>query len=439
MSVKKLRKHGIHIAIFLVIGFSNSPILSLQEFSSVEDAPFFDVKIFNKASTDLHLSHLDLYIKVFYNELQFVKSDDKFKAQFEILVSVFDTTGKFVDSDKIKQELMVSSFEETKSVEEFSLRTVSFDLPPEDYEITVDLQDMEMQKKNRHKRPVSLKNYSTKDILTSDVLFLDFYSGDKDGNITFEPRVSEIKDEDSKLLYVYVELYNIPENDSLLVEYHVLGQDNQIFQSDKYWRRSKGRITQNIFEISTENLPHGGYITKVKFSSGSMSITVEGAFNLYIDGVPLTFKNIEEAIEVLKYIASDEDLKKLKKTPKDQKQEAFIKFWKKHDPTPETAENELRKEYYRRIQFANKKFNRLNKPGWQTDMGWVYVLLGAPDSIERNPFNQDFATSPGRTIKAIVSWTYYQYNKQLVFFDELGFGDFRLENRNSLFDLINKF
>ncbi len=437
MSVKKLTKHRIHLAIFWVLSFSSSPILSLQELSSVVDAPFFDVAIFNKASTDFHLSHFDLYIKVFYNELQFVKSDDKFKAQFEISISVFDTTGKFVNSDKIKQELVVASFEETKSVNEFSLRTVSFDLPPKAYEITVDLQDMETQKKGRHKRSVSLKDYSTKDILTSDILFLDFYSRDKQGKVTFEPRVSETKDEDSKLLYVYVELYNIPENDSLLVEYHVLGQDHQIFQSDKYWIRSRGRITQNIFEISTENLSHGGYIAKVKFSSGSMSITVESAFKLYIDGIPLTFADLEEAIEVLKYIASDEELKKLKNTPKDQKQNAFIKFWKKNDPTPETAENELRKEYYRRIQFANKKFHSLNRSGWKTDMGWVYILIGAPDSIDRNPFNQKFANSPGKTIKAIELWTYYEYNKQLLFLDELGFGNFRLENRNSLFDLIN--
>ncbi|TDI86318.1 MAG: GWxTD domain-containing protein [Caldithrix sp.] len=184
-------------------------------------------------------------------------------------------------------------------------------------------------------------------------------------------------------------------------------------------------------------MPHGRYTTKVDFTAGAVSTTVESAFNMYIDGVPLSFTSLEEAIEVLKYIASEEEFKKLQKSPKAQKQDAFIEFWKKHDPTPETPENEQRREYYRRIQFANKNFHRLNKPGWKTDMGWVYVLLGAPDSIERNPFNQNFANRPGKTIKAIVSWTYYEYNKRFVFLDELGFGDFRLENRNTMFDLIN--
>jgi len=296
---------------------------------------------------------------------------------------------------------------------------------------------METQKKGRHQRSVALRNYSTKDILTSDILLLDFYSRDKHGKVTLEPRVSETKDEDSKLLYVYVELYNIPENDSLLVEYHVLGQDNQIFQSDKYWIRSRGRITQNIFEISSENLPHGRYITKIKFTTGSVSTTVESAFNLYIDGVPLTFTNLEEAIEVLKYIASEKEFKELKNTPQGKKQEAFIKFWKKNDPTPETLENELRKEYYNRVQFANQHFYGAKRAGWKTDMGWVYIVLGAPDSIDRNPFNQRGAFRPGRTVKASELWSYYKFNRQFLFLDELGFGDYRLNNPDTLYEIIN--
>lgn len=437
MSVIQSRKHGIHIAIFLVLSFLSNPSLSLQELASVDDAPLFDVEFFNKASTDLHLSHLDLYIKVFYNELQFVKSGDKFKAQFEISVSVFDTTSKFVDSDKIKQELVVDSFQNTKSPNEFSLRTVSFDLPPKDYEITVDLQDMETQKIGRHKRSVSLRSYATKGILTSDILFLDFYSRDKQGKVTFEPRVSGTKDRASKLLYIYIELYNVPENDSVLVEYNVSGRDNQIFQSDKYWIRGRGRITQNIFKISSENLPHGRYTTKVDFTAGAVSATVESAFNMYIDGVPLSFTTLDEAIEVLKYIASEEEFKELKNIPQEKKHEAFIKFWKKNDPSPETLENELRKEYYNRVQYANEHFYRAKKAGWKTDMGWVYVELGAPDSIDRNPFNQTGAFRPGKTVKASELWSYYQYNRQFLFLDELGFGDYRLNNPNTLYEIIN--
>lgn len=437
MSITKLTKYGIHIAIFLVVSLSGRPVLSLQKLGSVTDAPLFDMQVFNKASTDSELSHLDLYIKVFYNELQFIKSGDEFKAQFEISVSVFDTSSIFVDSEKIKQELTVASFEETESVKEFSLRTVSFDLPPKVYEITTDFQDVETQKARVYKRLVSLKDYSTKNILTSDILFLNLYSMDKQGKITFEPRVSGAKDEGSKLLYSYVEIYNVPKGDSLLVEYNVLGQDNQVFQSDKYWMIGRGPITQHIFEISTENLPHGRYVTRMKCSSGLKSTTMESAFNSYIDGVPLAFTNLEEAIEVLKYLASAEELEKLQQTSKDQKQEAFIQFWKKHDPTPETVENELRKEYYRRIQFANKKYHRLNKAGWKTDMGWVYVLLGAPDSIDRNPFNQRGAFRSGKTIKAAELWTYYEYNRQFLFLDELGFGDYRLNNPGTLYEIIN--
>jgi GWxTD domain-containing protein len=69
----------------------------------------------------------------------------------------------------------------------------------------------------------------------------------------------------------------------------------------------------------------------------------------------------------------------------DRERELFIEaFWQHRDPTPGTPENEFRTEHNRRIKYANRYFARaVPKPGWKTDRGRMYILLGAPTDIER--------------------------------------------------------
>lgn len=67
----------------------------------------------------------------------------------------------------------------------------------------------------------------------------------------------------------------------------------------------------------------------------------------------------------------------------DKKRDLFIEaFWNQRDPTPGTPENEVRKEHYRRLNHANHFFGRgTPKPGWKTDRGRVYIILGEPNDI----------------------------------------------------------
>jgi GWxTD domain-containing protein len=69
----------------------------------------------------------------------------------------------------------------------------------------------------------------------------------------------------------------------------------------------------------------------------------------------------------------------------DKEREIFINaFWKQRDPTPGTPKNEFKEEHYRRIAYANKIFGRgTPRPGWKTDRGRIYIILGEPLDIDR--------------------------------------------------------
>ena len=79
-------------------------------------------------------------------------------------------------------------------------------------------------------------------------------------------------------------------------------------------------------------------------------------------------------------------------------------------------------EYYRRIDYSDRNFGAYKRDGWKTDMGMVYVSLGSPDYIDRHPFAVDS--------KPYEVWDYYNLNRQFVFVDQTGFGDYRLLNRD---------
>ena len=69
--------------------------------------------------------------------------------------------------------------------------------------------------------------------------------------------------------------------------------------------------------------------------------------------------------------------------------------------------------------YANKHFGHFFD-GWKSDMGMVYIIFGIPNNIEQHPFEID--------ARPYEIWSYYDQNRQFVFIDYTGFGDFRLQN-----------
>jgi len=69
----------------------------------------------------------------------------------------------------------------------------------------------------------------------------------------------------------------------------------------------------------------------------------------------------------------------------DRERDLFIEaFWKHRDPTPGSPVNEFKTEHYRRIAYANQYLGReAPVPGWKTDRGRMYILLGEPQEIQR--------------------------------------------------------
>lgn len=136
--------------------------------------------------------------------------------------------------------------------------------------------------------------------------------------------------------------------------------------------------------------------------------------------------------------------------------------WRQADPSPETAENEARIEFLRRVAYANQQYT-IFVPGMFSDRGRVYIRYGEPDEvkIERMPVagktlgyvldssipqaSRDALTKTGSGMADSRPYEIWTYNSRtgkeasarfglnemtsglkFVFTDEQGYGDYTL-------------
>lgn len=133
---------------------------------------------------------------------------------------------------------------------------------------------------------------------------------------------------------------------------------------------------------------------------------------------PESMRDVDYALESLRFIVREDVLDSLTRGSFEVRRDNLENFWKPRDPTPETAENPLMTEYYRRVDAARAQFATLKqRDGTKTDRGKIFILYGPPASSERS-------LDPGRGFTE--TWSYPRLKKQFVFKDETRDGSYIL-------------
>ncbi|HVP89804.1 MAG TPA: GWxTD domain-containing protein [Terriglobales bacterium] len=153
---------------------------------------------------------------------------------------------------------------------------------------------------------------------------------------------------------------------------------------------------------------------KAKTEQKRRAVDVKSLDQVYQDFLTLTA-----------YIISPKEREVFLELPDNRDRDIFIEdFWKLRDPTPGTPENEYKEDILKRFEHVNKYF-RAGRPGWMTDRGRIWMILGEPASYDR---------FPGTTgIVPCEVWYYYTDGTKslpthfgLIFFQKKGFGEPKL-------------
>ena len=357
---------------------------------------------------------LDVYIKISYDELQFVKNNELFRASYEISVVIFNANGDQQDGKVEKEIIDVEDFQLTNSREKFGISKLSFLLTKDSYRISIGVMDLDTRKSGYRKFTLSVPDY-TKGVAISDILFLDSVTESDSGTVKMYPTVSGDFISESSEFKAYYEIYGV-KNKAVIVN-KITDLDGNNIYSDTFTRKTSDGVIREIVTIRKEKLRFNKYKFVVEVTHGRKTVSKSKTFQVRWFGMSESISDLDKAINYLRYITNKEEYESMTKADDKRKRLKFIEFWKKRDPSPETDTNELMIEYYRRVRYSNEHFSTFQE-GWKADMGMVFILFGHPNDIERHPF--DINSKPYEI------WYYYDIDRNFVFQDFSGFGEYRL-------------
>lgn len=135
-------------------------------------------------------------------------------------------------------------------------------------------------------------------------------------------------------------------------------------------------------------------------------------YALSISEDPLCAKEKKPALKTwykgpVRYIITKEEEIIFKSLETEEDRAAFInRFWKRRDPTPGTHENEFRYNFWKMVIDANTLFAETTKPGWKTDRGKVYIIMGPPQEIEDDSYFSMIGTPSSSDPRGLIRWIY---------------------------------
>jgi GWxTD domain-containing protein len=390
-----------------------------------ESGPTFFADAIAYASDQPQKSRLDVYVQVPHEEIRFLKEGDQYLGRYEVTISIFAPSKTLAHEQTWTVDVPVTDFAQTTQNKLYSLTHRTLDLEPGNYQMTIQLRDQESRKSSQIKKSLLITDFAKDSLALSDIMLVNRLSTEG-AKRTIVPNISGSISHLAEGFFVFFEAYARPVLDSLELEWKIFDSKKNLVVSHVQSEAMIGHKTQMFLRVDSAGLSMGTYYLSVvaagKVGTGSDQVIAKSStsrtFSVRSTDLPVAIVDLDKAVDQLVYIARENELEYIQSaTSADDKRKRFLEFWSKRDPDPQTTRNELMEEYYGRIQYANQTFTHYLE-GWRTDMGMVFIRFGSPDNIERHPFDVDN--------KPYEIWYFYQLNRQFIFVDETGFGDYRL-------------
>ncbi|CAN5252089.1 hypothetical protein BH23BAC3_BH23BAC3_03620 [soil metagenome] len=347
--------------------------------------------------------------------------------------------GRSVFRDSYQDTVYVNSFDETRSRLQHVQGFITTDLEPGAYNYELQLRRVQStREQSSTRRNINVPQYDT--LANAGMILLSDFEQNED------VKAGRFLNYGENVLYgsdydLLVILPDNPEEEYYFSVHRMQSGTSDEAESDYTFRdtiRAENTFRASDFEIQKSGSDIGFSMNESESGTRFGSISVPNSefanarFQLQIKNnddsviarrvvnsrwldMPVSLLNIDVAINMMRFIVSDNELREFRSGSSAEKERKFREFWNQRDPTPETEFNELMAEYYNRIDYAYRNYTTLQTSGYESDRGRAYILYGEPDNIERRlPTDQ-----PTTEV-----WEYP--NRTLVFEATTGFGDFRL-------------
>ncbi len=372
---------------------------------------------------DSTLARLTVYVAFANDILQFIKGrQGSFTANYDLLFRVLDKKGNVIaEKSTGSRKISVANFEATNDQELSNRSQVNFDVIPGEYKLTIDLTDYDTQKNLHREKIIQVKTLGITRLSLSEILFAQRVIKDSlDRIIELIPNLEHHDEHADSAFWAYWEIYPIMAADSVQLFFTIFDGMERVVARGSEMLFPYRRIIPYQLELKKMITQPGRYVVLVQVTQRDKEVSVRGRFSANWNQYNLVNSNIRLAIEALKEFIPSNEFQSLEKLPEPERQTWLNQFWKQRDPTPGTDRNELQEEFYRRVDFVNQHFtvNSIDKEGWKTDRGGIYIKYGPPTDVERH--NEQLNLPP------FEIWYYAHLQRRFIFEDKSGVGDFQL-------------
>ncbi|MDA0710317.1 MAG: GWxTD domain-containing protein [bacterium] len=411
-----------------------SPGISSQHAVSVGSLRFFsDTGVFRGPENGL--MRLEVFLLLDAMQFNFVPDKGLLKAQFDLTVRATRAEGNAMAPSSWTRSLTIESPTKEGEGQAPYRDRVWMDLPPGNYELVVEVDDMFGDKKGKSQSWIHVYDFEQDGLIFSDIVLAgEIKSSENDGrfvryNWEVVPNVTRryLVEKDIPL---YFELYNLklsenPDRNSFVVEYSLTdstGLAIKKFPPKRYLTVGTGAV--QTMELSTEDIKPGVYWVQVAAfdRAGKRGANQRRRLVLASLKEPTPEMSDEDASQLRYYkdirnVANAKELKQYEGLPESAQMNFLRQFWKAQDPTPGTPVNERLIQHLQRMNYVETHFSRSNREEpVDTDRGRVYIKYGPPDDIDR--------VSSSAEEKASEVWHYGRH--QFIFRDSNGLGVYRL-------------
>ena len=349
-----------------------------------------------------------------YQSLQFLKDGYGFSAGYEASLGIRDKDGNQIDRKTFQSTVAVGDYVSTINRSAREVVMAEFIIKATEYTIVGELIDEDTRLKGIVREKIDMTG-----LLQPLAIYPPFIIGEYPGNWGFEKNKIPVstKDISHKINDFTLFLSGRVKPGNFTLKVVAKDANKDVFWEDEIKLTSENKTFRRrilIDQKPDENLTMAIDVT-ITQENESDSKVIE--LRIRKPGLSYFISNVDEALDQMRYVVTDEEYKRVKKAKRKERDKLFYQFWKDRDPSPGTVVNELMDQYYYRVSYTNEHFAAFD-PGWKTDMGMIYILFGPPDDTQRS-----FSNSSRYTYE---TWYYYTINRNFSFYDENGFGDYKL-------------
>ena len=377
--------------------------------------PFVGNVSFLAASTP-DSTHMILGVGISNSSLTFARENDRFRAGYTIELAL-RMGGITIKQAESHESVLITSFRETGRIDESVIYQEVLTLKPGRYNLTLTVRDDGSSRSSTEDVTLQVPSLAEGSLATP-IAFARVstrLSPDSLPRIVTSPTATMTFGRDTTVP-LYIEAYGRDEGSRLPLRYSVYSDSGRLVYSDTASVQRRTGLYSGVVLIPVARIGIGPAM--IAFTRAARPDT--GKVPVFVGfGEDLPVASYEEMISYLRWFAPSYQLKALKDTAPEFRPGAWAKFIRERGGNGGT---EALRDYFMRMLTANARFREEGIPGWLTDRGKVLLGLGEADQAFEQRL-QDM-NQRGRT----QIWEYRSMNLTLTFYDQTGFGRWRLTN-----------